>query len=81
MSPAPYLALVLALGAVCQLVAYRLRIPSILLLLVTGSGIVGMRRRVAEHGGELTAEEHDGTFTLVARVPAAVTARPARRRW
>ena len=46
-----------------------------------GSGIVGMRRRVAEHGGELTTEEHGDTFTLVARVPVAVTARPARRRW
>lgn len=40
-----------------------------------GNGIVGMRRRLAEHGGELTAGEHDGTFTLVARmpVPARVT--------
>ncbi|MFK5633597.1 MULTISPECIES: cation:proton antiporter [unclassified Ornithinimicrobium] len=36
MSPAPYLALVLALGAVCQLVAYRLRVPSILFLLLAG---------------------------------------------
>lgn len=36
MPVAPYLALVLALGATCQLVAYRLRVPSILLLLVAG---------------------------------------------
>ncbi|WP_122262923.1 cation:proton antiporter [Ornithinimicrobium cerasi] len=36
MTPAAYLALVLAVGALCQLAAYRLRIPSILLLLVAG---------------------------------------------
>lgn len=46
-----------------------------------GNGIGGMRRRVAERGGGLSAEEHDGTFTLVARVPVAVTDRPARRWW
>ena len=44
-----------------------------------GNGIAGMRRRIAEHGGELSAEEHDGTFTLVARLP--VSARSSRRRW
>ena len=36
MSPAPYLALVLALAAVCQLLAYRVRVPSILFLLIVG---------------------------------------------
>lgn len=36
MSPAPYLALVLGLAAVCQLVAYRVRVPSILFLLIVG---------------------------------------------
>lgn len=36
MSPAPYLALVLALAAICQLFAYRVRVPSILFLLITG---------------------------------------------
>lgn len=44
-----------------------------------GNGIAGMRRRIAEHGGELSAEEHDGTFTLVARLP--VSTRSSRRRW
>ncbi|MGO0575921.1 cation:proton antiporter [Ornithinimicrobium panacihumi] len=36
MSPAPYLALVLGLAALCQLLAYRLRVPSILFLLIVG---------------------------------------------
>lgn len=36
MSPAPYLALVLGLAAICQLVAYRVRVPSILFLLIVG---------------------------------------------
>lgn len=39
MQVAPYLALVLALAAACQLVAYRARVPSILLLLVVGFGL------------------------------------------
>lgn len=39
MPVAPYLALVLALGAACQLVAYRAKVPSILLLLVVGFGL------------------------------------------
>lgn len=39
MPVAPYLALVLALGATCQLVAYRARVPSILLLLLVGFGL------------------------------------------
>ena len=39
MPVAPYLALVLALGATCQLVAYRAKIPSILLLLLVGFGL------------------------------------------
>lgn len=36
MNPAPYLALVLGVAALCQLLAYRIRIPSILLLLIAG---------------------------------------------
>lgn len=36
MEPAPYLALVLGLAALCQLVAYRFRVPSILFLLLVG---------------------------------------------
>uniref|UniRef100_UPI00192D5D6C cation:proton antiporter domain-containing protein n=1 Tax=Serinicoccus sediminis TaxID=2306021 RepID=UPI00192D5D6C len=39
MPPAPYLALVLGVAIVCQLAAYRLRVPSILLLLVVGFGL------------------------------------------
>jgi NhaP-type Na+/H+ or K+/H+ antiporter len=39
MSPAAYLALVVALSVACQWVAWRLRMPSILLLLVAGFGI------------------------------------------
>ena len=39
MPPAPYLALVLGVAIVCQLTAYRLRVPSILLLLVVGFGL------------------------------------------
>lgn len=39
MTPAPYLALVLGVAILCQLIAYRLRIPSILLLLVVGFGL------------------------------------------
>ncbi|MGW9555959.1 sensor histidine kinase [Nocardiopsis sp. NPDC055551] len=45
-----------------------------------GSGIVGMRRRVAEHGGELIVEEHDGTFTLVARGSGTGLPPPGTRR-
>lgn len=36
MTPAPYLALVLGVAVLCQLLAYRMRVPSILLLLVVG---------------------------------------------
>lgn len=36
MTPAVYLAVVLGVGVLCQLAAYRLRVPSILLLLVAG---------------------------------------------
>ncbi|WP_162802965.1 hypothetical protein [Ornithinimicrobium avium] len=39
MPVAPYLALVLALGAACQLLAYRAKVPSILLLLIVGFGL------------------------------------------
>lgn len=39
MTPAPYLALVLGVAILCQLAAYRLRVPSILLLLVVGFGL------------------------------------------
>ncbi|WP_151526302.1 cation:proton antiporter [Serinicoccus kebangsaanensis] len=39
MTPAPYLALVLGVAILCQLAAYRLRVPSILLLLVAGFGL------------------------------------------
>ena len=38
-APAPYLSLVLGIGFLCQLAAYRLRIPSILLLLLAGFGL------------------------------------------
>lgn len=39
MDAAPYLALVLGVAILCQLLAYRMRIPSILLLLVAGFGL------------------------------------------
>ncbi len=46
-SPAGYIALVVAVSAACQWVAWRLRLPSILLLLVVGFGIGQVVR--AEH--------------------------------
>ncbi|WP_404371559.1 cation:proton antiporter [Kytococcus sedentarius] len=39
MEPAPYLALVVALAVACQWVAWRWKIPSLLLLLVAGFGL------------------------------------------
>lgn len=39
LEPAAYLAIVVALGATCQVVAWRLRLPSILLLLIIGFGL------------------------------------------
>src|SRR3546814_16151113 len=39
MTPASYLALVVVLGVVAQIVAWRLKLPSILLLLVIGFGL------------------------------------------
>ncbi|GAA5164456.1 cation:proton antiporter [Ornithinimicrobium tianjinense] len=62
MTPAAYLALVLTVGAVCQLVAYRLRIPSILLLLVAGFGL----------GQLLSPEKLLGRDVLFAGVSLAV---------
>jgi NhaP-type Na+/H+ or K+/H+ antiporter len=38
-SPGPYIALVIAVSVACQWIAWRMRLPSILLLLVVGFGI------------------------------------------
>ncbi|GGK72097.1 cation:proton antiporter [Ornithinimicrobium pekingense] len=62
MQVAPYLALVLALAAACQLLAYRAKVPSILLLLVVGFGL----------GQVVTPEEVLGRDVLFAGVSVSV---------